>query len=160
MARRLLPSFIPLTMNAKPTSTWFALRNPVFCVLWCANVLSGTFVSAQDITAIWLMHDLGASAFALSFMATAAASPFFIFTLPAGAIADIVNRRAVVVSAVMWQAACSALLAIGAWTGVINSISVLACIFALGIGLAFAAPVMGAIVPDIVDTEELPSAIT
>ena len=106
------------------------------------------------------MHDLGASAFALSFMATAAAAPFFIFTLPAGAVADIVNRRAVVVSALLWQGACSALLAIGAWTRVINPISVLACIFALGIGLAFAAPVMGAIVPDIVDTEELPSAIT
>ena len=147
-------------MNAKPTSTWFALRNPVFCLLWCANVLSGTFVSAQDITATWLMHDLGASAFALSFMATAAAAPFFIFTLPAGAVADIVNRRAVVVSAVVWQGACSALLAIGAWTRELNPISVLACIFALGIGLAFAAPVMGAIVPDIVDTQELPSAIT
>src|SRR4029450_813838 len=120
MARRLVPSFTPLTMNAKPTSTWFALRNPVFCLLWGANVLSATFVSAQDITATWLMHDLGASAFALSFMATAAAVPFFIFTLPAGAVADIVNRRAVIVSAVLWQGACSALLAIGAWTSVIN----------------------------------------
>jgi MFS family permease len=147
-------------MNAQPTSTWFALRNPAFCLLWCANVLSGTFVAAQDMAATWLMPDLGASAFELSFMATAAAVPFFIFTLPAGAIADLVNRRAVIVTAVLWQGACSALLAIGAWTGVINSISVLVCIFALGIGIAFAAPVMGAIIPDIVDAEELPSAIT
>jgi MFS family permease len=160
---------MPLTMNTKstatwfetkPTATWFALRNPVFCLLWCANVLSGTFVAAQDVTATWLMRHLGASAFALSFMATAAAVPFFIFTLPAGAVADIVNRRAVIVSAVLWQGACSALLAIGTWTQVINPISVLVCIFALGVGLAFAAPVMGAILPDIVDREELPSAIT
>jgi MFS family permease len=43
---------------------------------------------------------------------------------------------------------------------VLNPISVLVCIFALGVGLAFAAPVWGAIVPDIVDSEELPSAIT
>jgi len=43
---------------------------------------------------------------------------------------------------------------------VINSGSVLACIFALGIGLAFSAPVWGAIVPDIVSKDELPSAIT
>ena len=50
--------------------------------------------------------------------------------------------------------------AIGAWTGIVNSISVLVCIFALGTGLALAAPVMGAIIPDIVDSEELPSAIT
>ena len=147
-------------MEQQSTSTWFALRNPVFCRLWLASVLSGTFVSAQDVTATWLMHDLGASSFSLSLMATAASAPFFLFTLPAGAVADIVNRRAMIVSAVLWQGACSALLAFGAWTDVINPSSVLACIFALGIGLAFGAPVWGAIVPDIVSKEELPSAVT
>ena len=93
-------------------------------------------------------------------MAAAASAPFFLFTLPAGAVADIVNRRAMIVSAVLWQGACSALLALGAWTDVISPSSVLACIFALGIGLAFSAPVWGAIVPDIVSKEELPSAVT
>ncbi len=88
-------------MDTKSTSTWFALQNPVFCRLWLANVLSGTFASAQDIAATWLMHGLGASAFALSFMATAASAPFFLFTLPAGAVADIVNRRTLLVGAVL-----------------------------------------------------------
>ena len=132
----------------------------MFCRLWLATLFSGTFVSAQDVTATWLMHYLGASSFWLSLMAAAASAPFFIFTLPAGAIADIVNRRAVIVSAVLWQAAWSVLLAFGAWTDVINPTAVLVCIFALGIGLAFGAPVWGAIVPDIVNKEELPSAIT
>ncbi len=122
--------------------------------------MSGTFVSAQDVTATWLMHDLGASAFALSLMATAASAPFFLFTPPAGAIADIVNRRVVIVSAVLWQAACSAVLAVAAWTHFLAIPFVLTCIFLLGVGLAFGAPVWGAIVPDIVDKEELPSAIT
>lgn len=147
-------------IDKKSSSTWFALRNPVFCRLWLASVLSGTFVSAQDVTATWLMHYLGASPFLLSLMATAAAAPFFIFTLPAGVVADLVNRRAVIVSAVLWQAACSVLLAFGAWTDVITPDAVLACIFALGIGVAFGAPVWGAVVPDIVSKEELPSAIT
>ncbi|MGA7905481.1 MAG: MFS transporter, partial [Terrimicrobiaceae bacterium] len=84
------------------TSTWFALRNPVFCRLWLASVLSGTFVSAQDMAATWLMHDLGGSSLALSLMATAASAPFFLFTLPAGAVADIANRRVVIVIAVLW----------------------------------------------------------
>jgi MFS family permease len=147
-------------MEKKSTSTWFALRNPAFCRLWLASVLSGTFVSAQDVTATWLMHDLGASSFSLSLMATAASAPFFLFTLPAGAIADIVNRRVLIVSVVVWQGACSALLALGAWTHVINTNSVLACVFALGIGIAFGAPIWGAIAPDIVSKEELPSAVT
>ena len=144
----------------KSTSAWFALRNPVFCRLWLASVLSGTFVSAQDVTATWLMHDLGASSFSLSLMATAASAPFFLFTLPAGAIADIVNRRVVIVGAVVWQASCSALLALGASKDLINTNSVLACVFALGIGIAFGAPVWGAIVADIVSKDELPSAVT
>ena len=151
---------MPLARTMKSTSTWFALRNPVFCRLWLASLLSGTVVSAQDLAAAWLMNDLGASSLSLSLMATAASAPFFLFTLPAGAVADIVNRRFVIVSAVIWQGACAALLALGAWTRVINPNSLLACIFALGIGLAFAAPVWGAIVPDIVSKEELPSAVT
>jgi MFS family permease len=147
-------------MERKSTSTFFALRNPVFCRLWLASVLSGTFVSAQDMTATWLMHDLGASALALSLMATAASAPFFLFTLPAGAIGDIVNRRTLIVSAVLWQGICSGVLAVGAWMNVINPNFVLGCIFALGIGLAFGAPVWGAIVPDVVSKEVLPSAVT
>jgi MFS family permease len=148
------------TPASSSTSTWFALRNPVFCRLWLATLLSGTFVSSQDVTATWLMHDLGTSAFWLSLMATAASAPFFLFTLPAGAVADIVNRRMVIVSAVLWQAAWSVILAFGAFTNFINPSAVLICIFALGIGLAFGAPVWGAVVPDIVSKNELPSAIT
>ena len=95
----------PGTMEGKSSSTWFALRNPVFRRFWLATMLSGTFVSSQDVTATWLMDYLGASPYLLSLMATAASAPFFLFTLPAGAVADIVNRRTVIVSAVLWQAA-------------------------------------------------------
>jgi MFS family permease len=149
-----------LAVNDKSSSTWFALRNPVFLRLWLATLLSGTFVSSQDVVATWLMHYFGASSFLLSLMATAASAPFFLFTLPAGAVADIANRRTVIVSAVLWQAAWSVILAIGAWTEVFTPGAVLACIFALGIGLAFGAPVWGAVVPDVVTRKELPSAIT
>ena len=40
---------MPLAVSTKSTSTWFAFRNPVFCRLWLASVLSGTVVSAQDV---------------------------------------------------------------------------------------------------------------
>src|SRR6476620_910795 len=150
----------PGTMEGKSSSTWFALRNPVFRRLWLATMLSGTFVSSQDVTATWLMDYLGASPYLLSLLATAASAPFFLFTLPAGAVADIVNRRTVIVSAVLWQAAWSVILAFGAWMDAMNPSAVLACVFALRIALAFGAPVWGAVVPDIVSKDELPSAIT
>ena len=85
---------------------------------------------------------------------------FFLFTLPAGAFADIANRRTVIISAVLWQGVCVALLALGAFTKAINPNAVLASIFMIGIGLVFGAPVLGAIVPDVVSKEELSSAIT
>ena len=147
-------------MSMKSTSIRFAFRNPVFRHLWMASVLLGTVVSAQDLAAAWLMHDVGASSLSLSLMATAASAPFFLFTLPAGVVADIVNRRVVMMSVVVWQGASAALLAFGAWTRAISSAFVLASIFMLGIGLAFGAPAWGAIVPDVVTKDELPSAIT
>jgi MFS family permease len=93
-------------------------------------------------------------------MATATSTPLFLFTLPAGVVADAVNRRALIIGAVLWQGTCSALLAAGAWTKVISTHSVLGCIFALGIGLAFSGPVWAAIVPDVVSKDELASAVT
>ncbi len=141
------------------TSTWFALRNPTFLRIWMATVLSATFLSAQDVIATWLLHDLGAS-FSLSLMATATSTPLLLFALPAGIIADKTNRRNVILSAMAWQAAFTALLAFGAWTKTLSINSVLLCVFALGIGIAFGAPVWSAIVPSIVSKEELPSAVT
>ena len=141
------------------TSTWFALRNPTFFRIWIATAFSATFLSAQDVTATWLLHDLGAS-FSLSLMATATSTPLLLFALPAGIIADTTNRRNVILSAMAWQAAFTGLLAFGAWTKILGINSVLLCVFALGMGIAFSAPVWSAIVPSIVSKEELPSAVT
>lgn len=141
------------------TSTWFALRNPVFIRIWVASVLSATFISAQDVTATWLMHDLGAS-FSLSLLATATSTPLLLFALPAGIIADMASRRTLILCAIAWQAVFSGLLAVGAWTEMLSINSVLVCVFALGIGIAFGAPIWSAIVPGIVSKEELPSAVT
>ena len=49
-ASKTSPQPYLFTMNAQTTSTWFALRNPAFCLLWCANVLSGTLWRRR----IWL----------------------------------------------------------------------------------------------------------
>jgi MFS family permease len=141
------------------TSTWLALRNPTFVRIWMATVLSATFLSAQDVIATWLLHDLGAS-FSLSLMATATSTPLLLFALPAGIIADTVNRRNVILSAMVWQVVFTVLMAFGAWTKILSINSVLLCVFALGIGLAFSAPVWSAIIPSIVSKEELPSAVT
>src|SRR5215471_15900347 len=74
-------------------STWAALTTPTFRNLWIATVISGTCVAAHDSAATWVMNGSAGSPFLISLMSTLASLPFFLFTLPAGAIADRVDRR-------------------------------------------------------------------
>src|SRR3984893_15680826 len=142
------------------TSTFAALRNPVYRKLWFAILLSGTCVAAQDTAATWTMNMLGSSTFLLSLISTVASLPFFLFTLPAGALADIVNRRKLLCFMNLWLAGAAVLLAILSSSQLLNPYVLLFCVFLIGIGFAFHAPAWSAIVPDLVTDEELPSAAT
>ena len=62
------------------TSTWTALRNPVFRNMWFASLISGTCVAAQDTAATWTMNRVSDSPLFLSLMSTVASLPFFFFT--------------------------------------------------------------------------------
>ncbi len=144
----------------KNTSTWLALRNRVFVWLWIASLVSGCCVSAHDTAATWLMNSLGASPLLLSLMATSASLPFFLFTLPAGAISDLANRQKLFVGTYLWLAAAAGLLAVCTWLRLVHPSLILTTVFLLGIGFAFNAPVWAAIIPEVVRKEELASAIT
>src|ERR1700726_1735515 len=142
------------------TSIWLALRDPTFAGLWLPSVVSGVCVAAHDTAATWLMNELGASPLLLSLIATAASLPFFLFTLPAGALADLSNRRTILISVYLWRAAAAGLLAVCTWLHWVHPYVILITVFLLGIGFAFNAPVWASIVPEIVQKEELASAIT
>ena len=142
------------------TSIWLALRNPAFVGLWLPSVVSGVCVAAHDTAATWLMNALGASPLLLSLIATAASLPFFLFTLPAGALADLSNRRNILIAVYLWLAAAAGLLAVCTWLHWVHPYVILTTVFLLGIGFAFNAPVWASVVPEIVQKEELASAIT
>src|SRR3984957_14602499 len=148
------------TEQQQNTSTWLALKNRVFGGLWVASLVSGCCVSAHDTAATWLMNSLGASPFLLSLMATSASLPFFLFTLPAGAISDLVNRQRLFVGTYLWLAAAAGLLAVCTWLHLVHPYVILVTVFLLGIGFAFNAPVWAAIIPEVVLKDELASAIT
>jgi MFS family permease len=118
-----------MSKTLENTSTFTALRNPVFRKLWFAGVLSGTCVAAHDLAATWVMYKLGASALFLSLMSTVASLPFFLFTLPAGALADIVDRRKLLWMMNVWLAVAAGLLAIFGSLRVLNPYIILICIF-------------------------------
>jgi MFS family permease len=141
------------------TSIWSSLRNPTYLRVWSALVVSGCCVSAHEMAATWAMNSLGAPALWLSLMSSAATLPFFLFTLPAGALADLVDRRGLLRVINGWLACAAGLLAFCAFLGALSREVILAGVFLLGIGFAFQAPVASASIPEIVGKNQIPSAI-
>src|SRR5258708_4825231 len=142
------------------SSTWTALRNPAFRKLWIAAVISGTCVAAHDSAATWLMNLHTGSPLSLSLMSTVASLPFFLFTLPAGALADKVNRQKLVCTVNVCLAATTFALAVLGWMHLLNPCLILGCVFLIGVGFAINAPAWTSIMPQIVSDAELPSAAT
>ncbi|HEY5742951.1 MAG TPA: MFS transporter [Terrimicrobiaceae bacterium] len=142
------------------TSIWISLKNRTFRNLWGASLLSGSAVSAYDMAAIWLMNTMAPSPLFLSLISTFASLPFFLFTLPAGALADMFDRRKLLCLINLWLAIVAAGLAIANLTGLANPYLILGTVFLLGIGFAFNAPAWTAIIPEVVTKDDLPSAIT
>ena len=142
------------------SSTWTALKNPAFRRLWIATVISGTCVAAHDSAATWMMNSFTASPFLISLMSTVASLPFFLFTLPAGALADKVDRRKLVCFINAGLGALAAGLAVLGWLHLLNAYLMLGSVFFIGVGFAFNAPAWTSIVPQVVSDEELPSAAT
>jgi MFS family permease len=142
------------------SSTFAALRNPLYRKLWFAVLLSGTCVAAHDTAATWTMNTVGSSTFLLSLMSTVASLPFFLFTPPAGVLADMVNRRKLLCFVNLWLAAAAGLLSILSSFHLVNPYILLFCVFLIGTGFAFHSSAWSAIVPDVVTDKELPSAAT
>jgi MFS family permease len=141
-------------------TSWTALSNPVFRRLWLASLISGTCVAAHNSAATYIMNTLAASPLLISLISTAASLPFFLFTLPAGALADNVNRKTLLCAINLWLAAAAVALAILGWLRLLNPYLILVCVFFLGIGFAFNAPIRTSVVAQIVSDTELPSAAT
>jgi MFS family permease len=141
------------------TSIWSSLRNPTYLRLWSALVVSGCCVSAHEMAATWAMNSLGAPTLWLSMMSSAGTFPFFLFTLPAGALADLADRRRLLRIFNGWLAGSAGLLALCSFLGGLTPAIILAGVFLLGTGFAFQAPVASASIPEIVGKEQLHSAI-
>jgi MFS family permease len=150
----------PVNEDPNKSSTFAALRNPLYRKLWFAILLSGTCVAAHDTAATWTMNKVGSSTFLLSLMSTVASLPFFLFTPPAGVLADMVNRRKLLCFINLWLAAAAGLLSILSSFHLVNPYVLLLCVFLIGTGFAFHSSAWSAIVPDVVTDKELPSAAT
>ncbi|HEX3446526.1 MAG TPA: MFS transporter, partial [Chthoniobacterales bacterium] len=132
--------------------------NRVFLRIWVINLVSGTAVAAHDTAATWMMNLMSPSGLFISLMASLAALPFFLFTLPAGVLADVLDKGRILRLTNLWLAGSAAGLAILGWAGMLNPVLLLGGVFLLGAGFAVNAPAWASVVPQIVSDGELPSA--
>ena len=123
-------------------------------------MISGTCVVAHDSAATWMLNIFTGSPFLLSLMSSVAALPFFLFTLPAGALADRVDRQKLVCTTNVCMAATAFTLAVLGWIRLLNPYLILGGVFAIGVGFAINAPAWASIVRQVVSDGELPSAAT
>jgi MFS family permease/quinol monooxygenase YgiN len=142
-----------------PLSAWAPLRRPLFRNRLLASVISNTGSWMQDTAGTWLMTSLTSSPFLIALMQTAAALPVLLLGLPAGATADIFDRRRLLLFWAGWMLLAAALLSVLAFAGVIGPWWLLGLTFALCIGTAMNGPTWQAIVPELVPRNELPNAI-
>src|SRR3954469_13891168 len=80
-------------MSSQARSTWSPLAYPVFRALWIGSTASHIGSYMTDVGQGWLMSSLTPSPLLVSLLLTAESLPFFVLGLPAGALADIVDRR-------------------------------------------------------------------
>jgi MFS family permease len=138
---------------------WSPLRVGVFRALWIATVASNVGSWMHDVGASWMMTSLSPDPLMVALVQAAGSLPMFLFALPSGVMADIVDRRKYLLFAQLWMLVAAAVLGVLAIAGLVTPGVLLAATFALSIGAAMSAPPFQAIVPDLVPKAELPGAI-
>ncbi|MEP7114998.1 MAG: MFS transporter, partial [Ilumatobacteraceae bacterium] len=139
-------------------SPWAPLRHPVFRALFIAQLASNIGTLMQSVGSAWLMGDLGASPFLIALVPTASMLPVLLIGVPAGALADIFDRRRLLIGGQLWMLVCAAALAVMSFLDVVTPATLLALTFGLGTGSALTFPAFQAIQPDLVPPHEFRQA--
>jgi len=148
----------PVPGRAAP-SAWSPLHNPLFRSLWIATIVSNVGTWMQDVGAGWLMTSLSSSPSLVALVEAADSIPVMLLALPAGALADIVDRRRLLIAIQVYLLIVAGALGILTLLELTTVWVLLGFIFALGVGAAMMMPAWAAIVPDLVRPDELQSAV-
>jgi MFS family permease len=140
-------------------AAWAPFRNRTFAVIWTATVVSNIGGWMYNVASGWLMTSLDPDPFIVSMVQVANSLPMFLFAIPAGALADIVDRRRLLIfgeSAILITSTAFAALV---WLHLITPVSLLVFSFIVTVGSAITAPGWQAVVPELVPKPDLPAAI-
>ena len=135
------------------------LRHPLFRMLWITNLVVSFGVWMQNTGAGWLMATLEPDPLTVSLVSLATILPVFLLALPAGALADIVDKRLFIIMTQSWMLGVAAILALLTYAGWVGSTTLLMLTFALGLGAAMNNPAWGTVLSEAVPRRDLVQAI-
>lgn len=144
----------------KSDSPWSPLAEPIFRALWIATVASNIGTWMEDVGESWLMVSLTTSPILVALVETAGSLPIVLLAVPAGALADVVDRRRLLLITQSWMLVSAALLGLLTLWGLVTPWILLLLTFTLGLGTAINGPAWQAIIPELVPRRELPAAVT
>jgi len=142
------------------SSSWVTLRHELFRVLWIASVASNIGTMMQEVGASWLMTELAPSPLMVALIQTAGALPVLLLSFAAGALADIVDRRRLLIFSQSWMLVAAAGLGVLTVFHLTSPLILLTFTFLLGFGNALTGPVWQAIVPELVPRAEVGAAVS
>ena len=139
-------------------STWAPLRSPVYRSLWIAQLVSNLGTWMQTVGAQWMLVDDPRAAVLVPLVQTATTLPVMLLALPSGVLADLIDRRRLLIATQGAMAAGVGLLASLTGAGLTTPAVLLTLLFVIGCGQALTAPAWQAIQPDLVPAEQIPAA--
>ncbi|HVD82778.1 MAG TPA: MFS transporter [Bradyrhizobium sp.] len=135
------------------------LRHTVFRRIWLASLLSNLGLLIQGVGAAWAMTQMTSSADKVALVQTALMLPVMLISMPAGAIADMYDRRIVALVSLSIALVGATALSVLAWLGLVTPEVLLAFCFIVGSGMALFGPAWQSSVSEQVPAETLPSAV-
>jgi MFS family permease len=128
------------------------LREPLFRSLWIAAVISYTGTWMQNVGAGWMMTQLTMSPLMVSLVQAATMLPVFLVILPAGALADMMDRRRLLMLTQGWMVIAATVLGVLSLTHHVTPWVLLMLTFILGLGSVMNDPAWQAITPEVVSS--------
>jgi predicted MFS family arabinose efflux permease len=127
--------------------------------MWVGACTSSIGTWMQIVAQGWLIYRLSHSAFLLALDQFLGGIPIFLFSLIGGVVADRVERRKILLASQYVQMFSAAVLTLLVTTGLVHVWQILCLSFVSGFAQAFGAPAYSALIPTLVDKEDMPNAI-
>src|SRR3954449_1714706 len=144
---------------AATQSSWAPFASNAFCWLWLANTISALGTWIQNTASAWIMTDLSPSPLMVSLVQAAAQLPVLVLALPAGALADLMDRKRHLILTNMLMLAAAVILALVAALGLLDATLLLSLTVLLAVGAALNSPAWAASVPLTVPRRSLTQAL-